>query len=79
VRRSLAGDITELCRGQVVNGFDDSPITVTLAVRAGSVTVRLGETTVVSCTVPELPRGAWGLGVVGASARLGIDTLAIER
>lgn len=78
--RHAAGQVTELCRGQPVPAHPaDEATALEWTARGGAVTVRLGGAVVLSCTAPELPRGAWGLGVVGAGARLGIDALSVER
>ncbi|MEZ4359605.1 MAG: hypothetical protein R3B48_05445 [Kofleriaceae bacterium] len=74
------GEVTELCRGAVVPAWPDAaPVTVSLEVRAGDARVLLGERALLECAVSELPRGAWGVGVLGAGARIGVDTLTVER
>jgi hypothetical protein len=73
-------EVTELCRGAVVPTLSPTQaVTVELEVRAGAVSLRLGNAELLSCVTPELPRGAWGIGVVGAGAVLAIDTLTVER
>lgn len=80
MQRLGGAEVTELCRGQVVPAIaPDAAISVELTVRGGAVTVRLGAATVLECTTAEQPRGAWGLGVVGAGVRLGIDTVSVQR
>lgn len=79
VQRTAAGAVSELCRGaQVPPGLAETTATVALTVRAGLLTVAINSQVVLTCAVAELPRGAWGLGVIGSS-RLGIDTLSLER
>ncbi len=78
VQRHQGAQTSELCRGGAAPSLP-ATTTVTLTVRGGALTLQLGDTTVLSCAVGELARGAWGLGVVGATAQLGIDTLTVER
>lgn len=79
VQRMVGAELTELCRGRVAVAMPGATSTVTLTLRAGALTVRLDDSTVLDCTVPELTRGAWGLAVMGVATRLGIDTLTVER
>lgn len=78
VQRHLGAQTSELCRGGSAPSLPGTT-TVVLAVRAGALVVQIGDTTVLSCTVGELARGAWGIGAVGATSRLVIDTLTVER
>jgi hypothetical protein len=73
--------VTELCRGELLPAtVAGTPATITMTVRGGgAVTVQVGESAVLTCTAPELLRGAWGMGVIGTGARVGIDTLSVER
>lgn len=79
----VAGGIsaaTVLCRGDVVPDLSSAgPVSLELTVRGDALVVRLAGAELLACTLAESGRGAWGLGVVGASARLGIDTLTVER
>lgn len=71
---------TVLCRGSVVPDVSSSgPVPLELTMRGELLTVRLAELELLTCVVPSPGRGAWGLGVVGTAARLGIDTLTVER
>lgn len=78
VQRHLGAQTSELCRGGPAPALP-ATTTVALVVRAGALVVRVGEATVLSCAVGELTRGAWGVGALGATSRLGIDTLTVER
>ncbi len=71
---------TVLCRGDVVPDLSSSgSVPLELTVRADLLTVRLAGAALLACPLTAPGRGAWGLGVVGAAARLGIDTLTVER
>lgn len=80
VQRHLGAEVTELCRGPTVPALPQGePFTLELQVSAGAVTARFGGRVVLECPAAELARGAWGLGVLGAGARLGIDSVVIQR
>lgn len=79
LERTSEGATRELCRGGALPlALAEAPATFTLDVREGAITVAVNGDVLLSCTAAELPRGAWGLGVVGSS-RLGIETLSLER
>ena len=79
VQHHVGAQVTVLCRGQVAPALPATPVTVTFTLRAGALTVRVADVEVVACTVAELPRGGWGVAVIGVATRLGIDTLTVER
>jgi hypothetical protein len=80
MQRYAGGAVTELCRGQELRAaVAGTTATIAMTVRGGAVTVQVGGRALLTCTASELSRGAWGVGVVGTEARLGIDTLSVER
>lgn len=80
MQRYAGGALTELCRGQRLPAqLAGASATIAMTVRGGAVTVQVDGEARLTCTVAELSRGAWGLGVIGTGARLGIDALSVER
>lgn len=72
--------VIELCRGPAVPALPEGEaFTLELEVRGGAVTARLGSRVLLSCTIPEPARGAWGLSVLGSNARLGIEVVTVQR
>ncbi len=78
--RHAGGEVRVLCSGKTVEAFEPGiGVTVRMDIEGTTAHLFRNDEELVSCDVDAVARGAWGVGALGASGQLIVDTVTVQR